>query len=99
YPPLPPLFPYTTLFRSAVDQVHTPRAQVRHVEELAVGADADVLRDAAVRERQVAQDCSAHPVDLYEPTGVLARHDEVSAVYRVRSEEHTSELQSPYDLV
>src|SRR5438094_7173487 len=65
-PPSPTLFPYTTLFRSAVLFTHAHRDQCQ-------GA----ARAAAL--------------------GVPLRFPEASEA--LRSEEHTSELQSPYDLV
>src|SRR5258708_26848186 len=70
-PPRSTLFPYTTLFRSQVEQEARPR----------VVAD----RDAAGR----APDHSGDKRDRV--VGLLPCHD--------RSEEHTSELQSPDHLV
>src|SRR5438094_7871200 len=67
-PPRSTLFPYTTLFRSWVDEQR------------------DKLR-LSIREWLAAEPA---------PTvALLCRHFAI----RARSEEHTSELQSPYDLV
>src|SRR5207248_11740010 len=79
-------FPYTTLFRSAVDVVDRARVllDVRVVAEVL-----DRLRVAGDRiaalEVRLVSDPLLHAGD--------------PAPQRLRSEEHTSELQSPYDLV
>src|SRR5207248_6890757 len=93
-PPRSPLFPYTTLFRSLVTMVArltVGRKAYAAVERRAaeVLTAADTLR--AELRRLVDDDAAAYA--------------KVSAAYRIpkddatRSEEHTSELQSPYDLV
>src|SRR5437867_9473930 len=71
-PPMPTLFPYTTLFRS-------DPAELAAGDELAQPID-------RVRDVDVAHDRRAVEADAR-----VALDD--------RSEEHTSELQSPYDLV
>src|SRR5256885_11245948 len=83
-PPRSTLFPYTTLFRSA---------QVAHAERRAVAHDGGVARgDVGVAlgvEANVRQRVSAEPdVGLAEGLDLPGR-----------SEEHTSELQSPCNLV
>src|SRR5207249_11930781 len=86
-PPLSPLFPYTTLFRSVrqqlllIGQVTLPRD---------VGREAILLEHLPLRHRH-----GPHP-DL-APTG--GRPLRIHAPAPVRSEEHTSELQSRFDLV
>src|SRR4051794_41700330 len=72
-PPISPLFPYTTLFRS-VDRV-TVAVEDRHADERVI------QREAGGPDHRA--------------------HVEVAAVLDVssRSEEHTSELQSPVHLV
>src|SRR5207249_6146722 len=86
-PPIPPLFPYTTLFRSARDR----------------GASRGLLLPAAYGQ--------GHPARALEgpdrALGLPARRGRARAprrghrcgVSRRRSEEHTSELQSRFDLV
>src|SRR5207248_6435951 len=73
-PPRPPLFPYTTLFRSGRGE----RALRRRTHRLP-GSPAP--RRAGNRHPPCCLPCRAR------------------SARRVRSEEHTSELQSPYDLV
>src|SRR5690606_41480973 len=78
-PLLPPLFPYTTLFRS-----QSPLGD--HVRV--------ACQDRGHRKRRTAQ---AHPGT--ERPRLAARHVLESAGARLRSEEHTSELQSRENLV
>src|SRR5207248_11391259 len=83
-PPRPPLFPYTTLFRS-VDPDHLLIA--RQDACFYSGRNAAVFNyagcvDAAVGEK------------LPQAVSIAIGSDTAN-----RSEEHTSELQSPYDLV
>src|SRR5205823_12202361 len=76
-PPLPTLFPYTTLFRS-------PVAAAGEIGQ--VGA----LGDDSV-------DVAAEPLDPGKrrlPLGAARRQPDARRVPLVRSEEHTSELQS-----
>src|SRR2546430_3714173 len=85
-PPRSTLFPYTTLFRSAVDVA-------------AVGVD--VLAEQAHLDHAVGDQFGDLAENVAEAPGGLdppdARHDAERA--RVRSEEHTSELQSQSNLV
>src|SRR5690348_17464664 len=79
HPPRSTLFPYTTLFRSHVEQRRT--GPQRHCVAVAgvlpgVGRDLERLADAAGRQ-----------------------HDRRRGELDERSEEHTSELQSPVHLV
>src|SRR2546426_2655257 len=76
-PPRSTLFPYTTLFRSALDR--------------AEAAAKDVLEQAGRLSRAWMQGAM---VDLLTIVG--ARRGDVPGA---RSEEHTSELQSPCNLV
>src|SRR5207248_5718517 len=94
-PPPPPttLFPYTTLFRS--DRAADPRRVAR-------GARGDPVRDADQRRRRPAGHLRGRPVGLVLRAAcdlVLDRRARVDGDRAHRSEEHTSELQSPYDLV
>src|SRR5688500_20049765 len=86
-PPASTLFPYTTLFRSAIDVL---RREIRAA--LALGEPVHRV-DARLRE-QTAQHRDV--LDRQRGGGVrdVADRGEV-----VRSEEHTSELQSPCNLV
>src|SRR5437868_13285886 len=83
-PPRSPLFPYTTLFRSVGSEVH---ASLQSVDRS--------------RQRQ-----RSHPLALRSRQQRGRRHRTLvlaaprPAVFvRARSEEHTSELQSRFDLV
>src|SRR5207248_9431851 len=83
-------FPYPTLFRSGVidgvSQVHTRRSDVSHRES------------HAPRELALDIQVPLHPVGT---TGIEfnVRGLDRARSEQTRSEEHTSELQSPYDLV
>src|SRR5256885_6496595 len=82
-PPRSTLFPYTTLFRSARDQL----AKTHLVAPMA----GRVTR-LAVEEGEVAV-----PGTFSRETGLLLTISDLSVIQR--SEEHTSELQSPCNLV
>src|SRR5207249_8314492 len=94
-PPRPTLFPYTTLFRS-LDQAR----QLRGLEALKSRPQADVGQVRSLR-------LHSHQALDGEGGGRLAPREkhlarEQGAVQRPiveRSEEHTSELQSRFDLV
>src|SRR5258708_29456164 len=77
-PPRSTLFPYTTLFRSQLQE------QAARAFESGVGRDAE-----EIREREIEK--------LYAKIGQLTVERDFLA--RRRSEEHTSELQSPDHLV
>src|SRR5207249_10154768 len=88
HPPRPTLFPYTTLFRSIAERV--VRQRRRHAVE---SVDEDVarilVRDLVIAElerRDAAADADVEP-----PVAEM--------IEDARSEEHTSELQSRFDLV
>src|SRR3546814_4677374 len=78
------LFPYTTLFRSRHQLVDQPAAAVVLLPlQRRVGGDFDA---AAPVRREFAAEITAHrPGRIHAP---------VVALRRIRSEEHTSELQS-----
>src|SRR5207248_9138740 len=95
-PPRPPLFPYTTLFRSpGLPNVHShafQRGLAGLTERRAPGQDSFwSWRELMYRfaERMGPEDLEA----------VSALAEAVHELAPARSEEHTSELQSPYDLV
>src|SRR5256885_13163481 len=84
-PPRSTLFPYTTLFRSAVNYTTTPKFSQR-VKELTDGRGVDVVFDC-VGATVWDESCAS-----LKPGGRLV-------ITGTRSEEHTSELQSPCNLV
>src|SRR5256885_13218131 len=82
-PPRSTLFPYTTLFRSRLDHAN-----------VAAGAAARVLRDGR-QPRLVLRLAHVGNGAAQEPDRHRSPHARVAG----RSEEHTSELQSPCNLV
>src|SRR5207249_7396953 len=97
-PPPPPrstLSPYTTLFRSYTMLCASITAQMAALEALKNG-EADMEEMVAQydeRRRLVVNGFRAIGMDCFEPQGAFY------AFPSVRSEEHTSELQSRFDLV
>src|SRR5207248_10575157 len=97
-PPRSTLFPYTTLFRSEGSVEAALRRGENSASEL---SNSDTYKRAA---RNVAE-----PTNFfgYLDLGLLYQRLDatlrpmllMSAAFMPRSEEHTSELQSPYDLV
>src|SRR5258708_27285645 len=85
-PPRSTLFPYTTLFRSFDDR-----------RRGALGRG-DVVRDD-LRPRLILVERDARHVVLLDALDFLAVGAQQPRVGAVRSEEHTSELQSPDHLV
>src|SRR5256885_6641757 len=83
-PPRSTLFPYTTLFRS----VHTRWIESDFAEPLAAAVRAEPLPDASLV--RCAVEIDGRRVSLGLPAMLLQG---------LRSEEHTSELQSPCNLV
>src|SRR3989454_6556469 len=79
-PPRSTLFPYTTLFRSLLNQA-------KHSGEGCAAAQRALAR--ALNRRAIGQGVAEGHAELHH----------VSAGVRQRSEEHTSELQSPCNLV
>src|SRR5207249_8040084 len=91
-PPRPTLFPYTTLFRSMTnEEIVTQFQQIVETLQRIVNATGDL----AARVEQI-EDRTAEELGLL--TGIQGNSPSSSAV-RSRSEEHTSELQSRFDLV
>src|SRR5256885_11902670 len=82
-PPRSTLFPYTTLFRS-------------HAQRTAVAPPGRAERSGPARRKTALTTQSTLLVEL-NPALFIQRHAAQLAV--VRSEEHTSELQSPCNLV
>src|SRR5207248_3547391 len=93
-PPLPQStpFPYTTLFRS-LSARRDGRSAAISVLRAAVAAQSDLDDFAQAGFDHPARCGSADHLGAQERSGA-GRNDP-----RIRSEEHTSELQSPYDLV
>src|SRR5690348_18215557 len=87
--PRPTLFPYTTLFRSALRRVESlrPAVDLHRGVELLARLDHNVVVELGLGSAPTGQ----------EPSRAMAEHVDVWA--RDRSEEHTSELQSPVHLV
>src|SRR5690606_41450882 len=90
-PRTPPLFPYTTLFRSHVQhQADTGRQRFQ---------EPDVRHRAG--QFDVTHALAAHFGERHFNAALLADHATVleALVFAARSEEHTSELQSRENLV
>src|SRR5207244_10325862 len=95
--PSSPLFPYTTLFRSLLRR-HPRRLPARVPAHLLVLlAPGGLHHDAArLRDRLRGDLRDGAEADLRLPVdGAVARRDPRARLLRLRSEEHTSELQSP----
>src|SRR5947207_9908000 len=90
-PPTPPLFPYTTLFRSAGARASYVAVTRRTGEER---LDSNAAARRASRSGRVSW-ALAHSNRPGRARWPARRHDRVL----FRSEEHTSELQSHSDLV
>src|SRR5205807_3055552 len=84
--PRPPLFPYTTLFRSSAgDHIVTSDSLAEQIDRIF----ALIGREMRVAKRRLIRFVPENLLHL------LKRH----APHHERSEEHTSELQSPCNLV
>src|SRR5699024_12681086 len=83
-----PLFPYTTLFRSVGSQ---GRAHAKTVESVCVG-----IRDTTFTFISRTQ---PDDLDNWEHVGSDGAREATRNAELIRSEEHTSELQSRFDLV
>src|SRR5256885_13251204 len=91
-PPRSTLFPYTTLFRSRIDEEDDAVGQDSCAS--VVGGDCD--------ERDLRHTVDGRPQLLVRDPREHALDDDVAhgqETPRLRSEEHTSELQSPCNLV
>src|SRR5207249_7158632 len=97
--PTPTRFPYTTLFRS---EVRGPVLSIEYNEVLAAGPDGR-SRCVQRRGRKVRTPQSSVPDNVREGGFKSTRRKVPQKTYRLkpafRSEEHTSELQSRFDLV
>src|SRR5207248_11487365 len=90
-PPTSTLFPYTTLFRSHFAESNQNVILAREIIEKSTFADVRGFRDVFDRGFGKAL--------LGEQGKRRAKKAKLEAAVEARSEEHTSELQSPYDLV
>src|SRR5947207_3705881 len=92
-PPIPTLFPYTTLFRSRPWRSNRCNRTGNWVET-----------ENAICRRSAAGERSANTIDVRsasvgQHTARHVIHEVIRSRFRSRSEEHTSELQSHSDLV
>src|SRR5207244_12287483 len=98
-PPISPLFPYTTLFRSTFGSMPTtrPRAQAQGANMTVVDVNdrAQVLVEALPYIKRF----HGQVVVIKVGGNAIERRKEETLLDLVRSEEHTSELQSPDHLV
>src|SRR5690606_41906893 len=98
-PPLPPLFPYTTLFRSSSKRIFhhfagDPLVSKRHVR---LDCPCEQIRILQDNSHMLTDSLTGHfrnvlPINGYGPFGRIIETEQ-------RSEEHTSELQSRENLV
>src|SRR5699024_12227951 len=88
--PTAPLFPYTTLFRSP------PPRQGLTESVLQCFGDPDERRRAGPAVEELVRAADRH---VRARTGEIDRQGTGRMISPVRSEEHTSELQSRFDLV
>src|SRR5437867_8937701 len=95
YPPCSPLFPYTTLFRS-FDFLETEYADLRG-KRLCLRPQRHTVRGGLRDYLREFRSLSRRDFEAGSHEGMRRSHAILER--RVRSEEHTSELQSPYDLV
>src|SRR5207248_11240675 len=96
-PPSSTLFPYTTLFRSQVRYGLSQYVKTNHALPKAVSYEdlLNTLKPNLGRAR-FESDCWAAD---YQAEFTRFSTGEAHKPFLTRSEEHTSELQSPYDLV
>src|SRR2546426_9326291 len=94
HPPRSPLFPYTTLSRSVEEVLRAP-AELQTVQQVAARARVD----RRTFERWFARLRLPSPRHFLAAARVLYAHRLLQDPVGIRSEEHTSELQSPCNLV
>src|SRR5256885_12144901 len=87
-PPRSTLFPYTTLFRSGID-----------IEVNSGGELFKALRAGFRPDQIIFNGTSKTNEELDEAVRAGIYAINVDSIYEIRSEEHTSELQSPCNLV
>src|SRR5437867_5558539 len=92
-PPVPPLFPYTTLFRS------DPLSVQHLVADLLFDLESTFGSPVALVAVLLQHPSMAHVNHSGAPLSHESYNARRTGSISLRSEEHTSELQSPYDLV
>src|SRR5205085_7477592 len=97
FPPCPPLFPYTTLFRSTSGGAIPDRG----LFTVYLATNADSEKPSRVGELDEEMVYESRPGDVISLGATSWRITEIThdRVLVVRSEEHTSELQSQSNLV
>src|SRR5207248_10611037 len=95
-PPNSTLFPYTTLFRSQVQGLVRESRAIVGAHLTPVRAQPLLERDPHVRFDRCGRHTWLDAADQIQPVRVVLVQVGIDLH---RSEEHTSELQSPYDLV
>src|SRR2546427_13157200 len=95
-PPRSTLFPYTTLFRSVLVRAGQTEASVdlaRIAGLTAAGVICEIMNEDGTMSRvpQLIEFCNEHNLRMLTVADLIR--------YRMRSEEHTSELQSQSNLV
>src|SRR5207249_11704600 len=97
-PPPPPLFPYTTLFRSISTHRRSRRRLRRRHRTL--GRPEELCVHRASTRSPLAYGRSPYTVNVLNPATYTLLFAIVGGLnFVARSEEHTSELQSRFDLV
>src|SRR5207248_9041802 len=95
-PPSPPLLPYTTLFRS---RRTSPAQEARRRSRSSASGKARRETDKAyLKSGRIPRHLHRRPIQA-GALSVLTNRSGINIKRQGRSEEHTSELQSPYDLV
>src|SRR5260221_5109384 len=97
-PPRSTLFPYTTLFRSPMQRTRIKICGLTREQDVdaAVAAGTDAVGFVLYADRKSTRLNSSHTVISY---AVFCLKKNKTSALPIRSEEHTSELQSHSDLV
>src|SRR5207249_10405238 len=93
------LFPFTTLFRSVQGAISIDDFRIRIRQERVLGVDG--FFEFLLSRRQIsgyADDFNSHLVELWLVITELGKFSRSTSSESGRSEEHTSELQSRFDL-
>src|SRR5207249_11732444 len=95
-PPRSTLFPYTTLFRSLVN---IPTSRIKALAQYAVTTKAQNIANLTEQRRMATLVSFARQLAITAQDDSLDVLDMLIRDLLARSEEHTSELQSRFDLV